>query len=869
MQPHIIFPRQTISLAEPKTQIPPKLITSPIQNKARWIAERFKSLLDSAQLSIKPGFWPERTLVFETIGSVENFYKALNGVASYKFLLTELGEEIEPDAENYLMAGDERLENQLSTTLYFSMVNRASLEKIESCWRAYQSDNNYKFPKGFTALKHIFNQLKSVRFWDTEDRLNISGLREDLLERIEHGEENIPIEIELWFHSASDARSHYEREIVNKVQKIGGRVVRTCEIREIGYHALLGYIPSQYVKELLAGHYDNVDLVRCDSIMFFRPIGQCQVSIVGQETDMELSEEQEFINEDSPPVVAILDGYPMTKHQALKDRIIIDDPFDFSERYNVGENIHGTSMASLVIHGDKELKEVPLRRKIVVCPIMAPDEKDTYNSPRQEKIPEDYLPLDLIHIIVRRLLKGTKETPAIAPTIKIINLSIGDHHRLFDNRMSPWARLLDWLSYTYNVLFVVSAGNHADQIELEISTAEFDKLAHHERELLILHALQKNTGIRRLRSPAEGINVLSIGALHHDGCDDHTISHNQINPFVTPGMPSPLNPLSWGKMRSIKPEILMPGGRQTYQNRNKFFDNRNVILSPLFSPLPPGLLTATPGNVPGKINAYIYSSGTSNATALATRKLAQLTETLGDLSFAPRGAELDENAQAVLLKALLCHGAQPSDAFEIIKNVVRDNQNESRWRANLSRYFGYGAICSERLFGCEDHQATLLRSGFIKNGEKHRFQLPLPPSLSSKTAHRRLIVTLAWFSPITAQRSHYREAKCWFSIVDKLHESLLGANNRHYDGNMIKKGTVQHEVFHGERAGAFTADNILEVDIECKIKNEELVDSRIPFGLVVTLDTQDVSIPIYREVKQGIDGVIRQSSVIKSTEIQR
>ncbi|MBK8186655.1 MAG: S8 family peptidase [Cellvibrio sp.] len=864
MHPHIIFPQQSVSVPKPKGFPSKKLVLSPIQNKARWITERFKNLLDSAQLSTKPGFWPERTLVFETIGSVDNFYRALQGLHSYKFLLTELGGEIEPDEENYLTDDEGPSTDLLSTTLYFSMVNRTSLEKIESLWRAYKNDSNYKFPAGFSGLKHIFNQLKSVRFWDTEDRLNVSGLREDLQERIKYGEESIPIEIELWFHPELHARIHYEKQVIAEVQKIGGKVITRCEIEQIGYHAILGQIPSQCVTELLAGRYDNVDLVRCDSIMFFRPVGQCQVAIADQETSIELPEEQSLSNEGSPPVIAVLDGYPMANHQALKDRLIIEDPFNFSEHYASGETVHGTSMASLILHGDKVLKEAPLRRKIVMCPIMVPDNKDRYNQVRQEKISEDHLPLDLVHIIVRRLLKGTPDNPAIAPHVKIINISIGDHHRLFDDRMSPWARLLDWLSYTFNVLFVVSAGNHVDYIELEISTSEFNQLSHQERERLILQALQRNTGTRRLRSPAEGINVLSVGALHHDGCDDSSISHHQINPFVTEGMPSPLNPLSWGKMRSIKPEILMPGGRQTYQNRNRLFDTRNVILSPTFSPLPPGLLTAAPGNVSGKVNTYVYTAGTSNATALATRKLGQLTETLDDLEIAPRGNELNKKIEAVLLKALICHGAQPSDAFEILKDVICDNPKESRWKANLSRFVGYGAVSPERLFGCEDHQATLLRSGYIKSGEQHRFQLALPPSLSSKTVNRRLMVTLAWFSPITAQRAHYREAKCWYSIVNDLHDKTLGAHNRNYDGNMIKKGTVQHEVFYGERAGVFTADSLIEIDINCKIKNEELSDSLIPFALVVTLDTQDISIPIYREVKQGIDGVVEK---IKSATI--
>lgn len=863
MQPHIIFPQQAITEPKSKPLPLPKLKTPPIQKKARWLTERFQDLLGPAQLSTQPEFWPERTLVFETIGSVENFYNALKELPRYKFLLAELGDEIDPDDDYYLEQANEKLDRQLSTTLYFSMVNRDSLGKICEHWDAYQKDENYKFPRGFAALKQIFAQLKSIRFWGTEDRLNVSGLREDLMERIQYGEEIIPIEIELWFHSDPNARTHYERKVRAELTKINATVVSSCQIKEIGYHALLGQISNEHITALLAGDFNKIDLVRCDAVMFFRPIGQCHVTINEQEADVELDNHEQDLAEDiSPPVVAILDGYPMANHQALQTRLIIEDPFELGERYNQGENIHGTSMASLILHGDKKEQEIPLNRKVVLCPIMAPDQKDTYNKIRQEKIPEDHLPLDLIHILVRRILVGNQEQQAIAPEVKIINLSIGDHHRLFDNRMSPWARLLDWLSYTYNVLFVVSAGNHADLIELDVTTSVFQGSSEEEREQQILMALKKNASMRRLRSPAEAINVLSVGALHYDACDATSINPNQVNPFTTTGMPSPLNPLSWGKKRSVKPEILMPGGRQTYHNRNKLFDNRNVMLQPLFSPLPPGLLTAAPGSVPGKINAYIYTAGTSNATALATRKLAQLYETLNDLSFAPRGNQLEKKAEAVLLKALLCHGAQPNDAVQIIEDIIRSNGKEKRIKANIARFFGYGAVNSKRLFGCENNQATLLRSGVIKHGEQHRFQLPLPPSLASKTPHRRLIVTLAWFSPIAVQRNHYREAKCWFSIVDDSHTVLLGTDGRHYDGNMIKNGTLQHEVFYGERAGVFTANNILEIDVNCKIKDENLKTSEIRFGLIVTLDTHDVSIPIYHEVKQGIDNLVAQANSI-------
>ena len=39
--------------------------------------------------------------------------------------------------------------------------------------------------------------------------------------------------------------------------------------------------------------------------------------------------------------------------------------------------------------------------------------------------------------------------------------------------MSPLARLIDWLSVEYNVLFIVSAGNHASNILVD-KTAKFE-----------------------------------------------------------------------------------------------------------------------------------------------------------------------------------------------------------------------------------------------------------------------------------------------------------------------------------------------------------------------------------------------------------
>jgi len=142
--------------------------------------------------------------------------------------------------------------------------------------------------------------------------------------------------------------------------------------------------------------------------------------------------------------------------------------------------VHGTAMSSLVVQGDLSNGENPLARPVYVRPIMKPI--DWINSPRPEQIPADVLVVDLIHRAVRRMFEGDGADGAAAPNIRIINLSIGDPSRQFTQAMSPLARLLDWLSVKHKVLFVISAGNHLDDIDTGISVDDFNDLSDQDRE---------------------------------------------------------------------------------------------------------------------------------------------------------------------------------------------------------------------------------------------------------------------------------------------------------------------------------------------------------------------------------------------------
>ena len=123
-------------------------------------------------------------------------------------------------------------------------------------------------------------------------------------------------------------------------------------------------------------------------------------------------------------------------------------------------------MASLVIHGDLEARESPLQRPVYTRPILKPDPMDIN---RWEYIPDDVLPADLIHRAVLRMYEGEAGADATASTVRVIKLTsiIGDASHPFDRTVSPLARLLDYLSWKYRILFVVSVGNCTADIEID------------------------------------------------------------------------------------------------------------------------------------------------------------------------------------------------------------------------------------------------------------------------------------------------------------------------------------------------------------------------------------------------------------------
>ncbi len=859
MKPLLIFPKQSVHARSKETQ---KFSPSPTGPGAGRQKTRLSPLFSQVQSELHQftmsssadGLQPERVLVLETIGSTENFANACKHIEGLNFLFDLQDKEADPDSDFYYEdESGEPKEKTLKNFVYLTMTNKAALDELIDHFNQYVANPDEPFKKGLAPLKNLFKQLSTLRLWDTQDRLRTTGVIEDWKERVKEGADRIPVEIELWYDAAGTSQSTKENIVREALAKIDGQVLSRCIIEDIAYHAILANIPISAIETLIDDNNTDVELFRCADIMYFHPVGQCVVSEPELGDYEQIDEDNSLQTISSEPIAALLDGWPLEHHQWLKDRILVDDPDGWSETYKPGEQMHGTSMASLIIHGDKHLSETPISRPLYVRPIMKPVIPSMHSELRLERIPEEVLPIDIIHRSIIRMFEGEGGEPPIAPHVKIINLSVADQNRLFDRSISPWARLIDWASWRYQIIFVISAGNHADSLNLGINTSQLESLSDSEKEEVFLNAMHEQQASRRLMSPAESINAITVGSLHTDGYEG-ALYPDQHDPFETPNMPSLINSISWGARRSVKPELLVPGGRQVYKNVNAYLSQSPAEMVPdKRTAIPPGQKVAVPGNM-GSLNSTAYTTGTSNAAALTTRKLIQLYDVIDELYTSQHGHLLNPKYKAVLLKALLIHGAECEDNYTALEKLLNTQGiGGNIIRSRVARYLGYGHLNGERIENCEDYQATLLQCGTLSNDEQITYQFPLPSGLAAQTHLRRFIVTLAWFSPCSAAHDRYRQTRLFFEPSD--FRDQLSLDERLNDHTMVRNGTVQHEILVGEKAAAFVDGDTLNINIKC-MTDQMVQDFDIPYGIAVTLDNLEAKIPIYDEVKTSIDAII-------------
>jgi hypothetical protein len=798
---------------------------------------------------------PELVLVLEIAGTLKDFHSAVARISGLEFLAEWAEDQIAPDDDFFAEAKD-GTHKSFPGRLFLLGTNEQALAQLLGLWNRYQQDPNAQFDRGLNKFRDLFRNLRIIRHWSAEDRIG-ADVRLFWQDCIDDGLPTIRFEIEAWHYQSQQKNDAARDQIQALVAALGGNVLSRGLIGDISYHGFLVELPAQAVQGILSGEYP--DLVLSNRIMFFRPKAQSvtdganEVQIVSQAPPATIS--------DRPPIVALLDGLPLQNHPLLQGRLLVDDPDGWAADYPAKDRVHGTAMASLILYGELDGDVTPLRQRLYVRPILRADPNDGFNTRRREQTPDNVLLIDLVHRAVKHICEGSNGEPPAAPSIRVINLSVGEEARLFERQVSPWGRLLDWLSFKYSVLFIVSAGNHATSLELNTPSDSLNGLTADERAVLAFKAMLTEHTARRLIAPAEAVNALTVGALHADRSAP-IAAPGRYDLFENGGL-SPLSRIGHGFRRAIKPDILMPGGRVLYRAQMQANPTSSVLDAVLGSSSPGHRVAVPP--LPGEaLSATAYSRGTSNAAALASRGAVQIHETLESLraTFANApGPAFD----AVLMKALLVHGAHwgswPDRILAEHPQIADIENGAARHIAGkdlVTRWLGYGLADVERAIVCTSERATLVGVGELDAEKALIFSAPLPPTLAGKPEWRRLTATVAWMTPINCSNQAYRRAKLWMTPPQK--ELRVRRMNGAHDKAALR-GTIQHEVLEGDDAVAFVDGDRLEFKVNCAADAGKL-QGKVRFAICVSLEVSVGStVDVYQQIRERIAPPITVNAV--------
>lgn len=794
-------------------------------------------VLDPASLA------PERALVFEVAGG---------GLADFARQAQQIGldyltedESAIPATEDFKVIqrkdGQDRVRDDKPVPVHFylAMPDETALQTLVSLWRRYQRGE--AFERGYAPWRDLFERLYDLRPWGPQDRVQLEDQAYFKVWMEENPDSPVLCEIEFWFTDSPELRGQRSTKVRNLIADAGGQILAESAIEDIRYHAILASLPGNVV-EHIADLDDTVALLKADEVMFVRP--QSVASIDETELDdLPGAEEVERpLPGDRPPLVAVLDGFPLQNHELLVGRIDIDDPDDLETRYASAESrTHGTSIASLILHGDMNRPSSPISRRIHIRPVLCCEAGGS-----QEHFPKDQLLVDCFYRAVTRLFEGEGDAEPTAPSVRVVNVSLGDESRPFARRMSPWARLLDFLSWRHKILFIVSTGNTSQQVLLPgyAGLGELENANSDDVEIAVLVALNEQRANRTLLSPSESVNSLTIGACHEDSLAGQAVLATQFDPFASAGLPSVISRIGLGYRGAIKPEVLVPGGRTLIR---MVAAGDGIRVAPSRVPGRVSGMGAAAPDATGNLNRLVNMASISTSAALATRQAHLIMDALIDSG----RVDEDEVFLPLYAKALLVHHAKMSDpVYRRMETIFECNQGWQAKKRDIARFLGFGSTEYDFEPSCRSNHAILVGHGVLRADQGHRFSIPAPEDLAGVQGWRAVTITVAWFTPINPRHQMYRLAKLEVNLPNAL--GARGDGVSQVDPDSRGKATVYHTRIEGQSITALQPGQEFDFLVDCMAQAGQL-DDEIPYAIAASVEVgANLGIDIYTNVAQRL-----------------
>lgn len=708
-----------------------------------------------------------------------------------------------------------------------------ALRNLESLWSRWQRG---LLVTGETPWRDVFALLRDLRPWGAADR--VEPLDSDILTEEIDGRADadlVKLEIELVFRANDRLAQDQEGAVGAFVVGRGGGILARSRIADIAYHALLVDLPVRSVREIIQRSPEGV--AGLEPVMHIRPQS---VATSIDLADPSTSDRGADADELGDPILALLDGVPVAADRRLGRHIVLDDQFGLEPAALVAGRVHGTAMASLIIHGDLNRPEPPLPRHIHVVPVLGVG----------DVFPDDRLVVDMVYSAIVTMREGPEAT---APGVLIVNLSLGNRRRQFHCQLSPWARLLDRLAYRFGILFLVSAGNivHSFGMPAFASRIAFEDAAAADKSRGTLRALGNIMAHRRLLSPAETVNGLTVGACNEDAVlpAERVTARLNVDPYPALAMSNPSSALGPGFALSVKPDFLMPGARE---HLRVVRNHTHIEVAPAGPSRSAGIRVAAPPR-DGRENLDGFTNGTSAATALASRTSHRIHDAL-EAAYGDGFSNLSQIERAVLLKGLLAHPARwPDETASLIRATIgpSDGRQHVRQKDNIRRFLGYGVVAGDEAVACTADRATFWAVGTLERDKIAPISVPVPAAIGGLARPHALSATLAWFTPVSPGRKSYRSVRLKLLEPNEIGALGVKAHSNQPDTNQTNRGTLFTRCWSGRKAPVASPKMSISLIVQRDPDQGTPIDEPVPFALAVTLTMPGV-IEIYEQVRQRL-----------------
>jgi hypothetical protein len=565
---------------------------------------------------------------------------------------------------------------------------------------------------GWDVLEYI--DAAEMRLWSLEDRIGPRLVRSigDKAQLID-SEQIYILDIELWHRGteqfAKDAIAEL-RKLIEYSPSEGERLYDSF----IGHSLCLARVGVRGEKLKALLEMDSVAEIDQPPQPFF-DFSQVSAATARQ-----------FPTPASPPIdgpsVCIIDSGVVTNHPLLANHIghaesVMPHTDSASDAHG-----HGTMVGGIAVFGD----------------IRANYEGGQFASPVtlfSARVLNERNEFDNHSLIIHQMRRAVEFFIAPPYRCRVFNLSLGNSAAWLqtNQRQSFWAESLDILAREYNVVLVVSAGNHA--FGRAVKTDEAEEILRSYPDYLF----RPECG---LCEPATAAIPITVGGYAKSEVQAVPRGVGKHDIFKTVAMamePTPHGRIGPGINSAIKPEFVADAGNVAFQG---FSELRKVDEDR-------GISVMSFSNEPIQ-RLFAFGTGSSLAAPqvarLASMVVSNLREQLGD--------EPDAN----LVRALLASaGVIPRTVDDRILKKYGDN--------GLRRVYGYGAIDEDVLFESADRRVTLIAQASIPLDTFAIYEVPSPIEFRTANERKRVTVTLAYDPPVRRRRSKYLGVQMGYTLI--------------------------------------------------------------------------------------------------------